>query len=232
MICWPQIKALIFDLDGTLLDTAADLAAAANAVRTDAGLAALPEARIAGFVGRGADALIHRALTDSLDGQVDPLQFASARAGFDRHYRRENGRSARAYPGVLAGLRQIAASQYPMACVTNKPQAFAEPLLKMHSMDQFFQFVLGAEALPTRKPDPAPLLHAAQRFSLDPAHCLMIGDSVNDAAAARAAGMPVLILPYGYNEGRSVHSIDCDGIVASVEEVSAALLQDGGSFAE
>lgn len=220
---WHNVAGVIIDLDGTLLDTAVELAAAANAVRIDAGLDELPIAQIARFVGRGADVLIHRALTNSLDGQVDADAFAVARAGFDRHYMRENGQSATVYPGVLSGLQIMADKHLPMACVTNKPQAFTDPLLALHQIDRFFSITLGGDALARRKPDPLPLLHAAQQLGVDPQRCLMIGDSVNDAAAARAAGMPVVILPYGYNEGRSVHTIDCDGIVQSLEEVAAEL---------
>ncbi len=223
-----SIKAIILDLDGTLLDTAADLAAAANAVRVDEGLAELPAERITRFVGRGADALVHRALSDSLDGIVDDAMFARGRAAFDQHYQRENGRWAKPYPGVLAGLQRLANHSYGMACVTNKPQAFADPLLERHGMTGFFKVTLGGDALDRRKPDPAPLLHAADLMQVQATACLMIGDSVNDAAAARAAGMPVVILPYGYNEGRSVQTIDCDGIVESIEEVADRLLAGGG----
>jgi phosphoglycolate phosphatase len=165
-------------------------------------------------------------VSDSLDGVVDDVTFARGRAAFDRHYQRENGRWAKPYAGVMTGLQRLAERRFPMACVTNKPQAFADPLLDQHGMAQFFQVTLGGDALDRRKPDPAPLLHAAGLMQVDPASCLMVGDSVNDAAAARAAGMPVVILPYGYNEGRSVQTIDCDGIVESIEAVADLLAGD------
>jgi len=222
-----NIQAVIIDLDGTLLDTAADLAAAANAVRVDAGLPELPAQRIVEFVGRGADVLIHRTLTDDPDGQASAEQFASARASFDVHYQRENGLWAKPFAGVMAGLRGIQSLGLPMICVTNKPQRFAEPLLEQHGMTEFFALTLGGDALPRKKPDPLPLTHAARFLSLSPAQCLMVGDSGNDAVAARAAGVPVLILPYGYNEGRPVQALDCDGIVDSIEEIAGFLSAAG-----
>jgi phosphoglycolate phosphatase len=222
-----EIHAVVIDLDGTLLDTAADLAAAANAVRVDAGLPELPSQRIVEFVGRGADVLIHRTLTDSPDGEVDAEQFAQSRAAFDVHYDRENGVWAKPFPGVLVGLRKIQSLGLPMVCVTNKPQRFAEPLLEQHGMAEFFSLTLGGDALARKKPDPLPLVHAAQSLSLSPSQCLMVGDSGNDAIAARAAAMPVLILPYGYNEGRPVQALDCDGIVDSIEEIAGLLSAAG-----
>lgn len=222
-----NIKAVIIDLDGTLLDTAADLAAAANAVRVEFGLAELPAQRIVEFVGRGADVLIHRTLTDSTDGQVGQEKFALARAAFDVHYQRENGRWAKPFAGVMSGLNAIKAIGLPMVCVTNKPQQFAEPLLAQHGMTEFFALTLGGDALPKKKPDPLPLTHAAQYLSVSTQQCLMVGDSGNDAVAARAANMPVFILPYGYNEGQPVQSLNCDGIVSSIEEIAGLLSAAG-----
>ncbi len=222
-----RIKAVIIDLDGTLLDTAADLAAAANAVRVDAGLPALPSERIVEFVGRGADVLIHRTMTDDADGTASDEAFSTARQAFDVHYQRENGRWAKPFDGVISGLTAIQSLGLPMVCVTNKPQAFADPLLEQHGMTEFFSLTLGGDALPRKKPDPLPLVHAALTLSVPVASCLMVGDSGNDAAAARAAGMPVLILPYGYNEGRSVQALDCDGIVDSIEEIAGLLSAAG-----
>lgn len=222
-----SIEAVIIDLDGTLLDTAADLAAAANAVRVDAGLDALPTQRIVEFVGRGADVLIHRTLTNATDGQAADDQFVTARRAFDVHYQRENGRWAKPFDGVMSGLAAIQSLGLPMVCVTNKPQQFAEPLLKQHGMTEYFSLTLGGDSLARKKPDPLPLTHAARTLSVPVAQCLMVGDSGNDAAAARAAGMPVLILPYGYNEGRPVHELNCDGIVDSIEEIAGLLSAAG-----
>lgn len=222
-IAWQSIRAVIIDLDGTLLDTVADLAAAANAVRLDAGMPALEQQRIGQFVGQGADILMHRTMTDSADGRLEPEPFARARAAFDHHYAIENGRHAQLFPGVRSGLDRMIAHGLKLACVTNKPQMFTDPLLARHELTACFEIVLGGDALPRKKPDPLPLLHIAQTFDLTPGQCLMIGDSINDARAARSAGMPVLIVPYGYNEGHDVATLDCDGIVNSLDHAARLL---------
>jgi len=110
-----------------------------------------------------------------------------------------------------------------MACVTNKLQHFSDDLLAQLGLDGYFEFVIGGDALPQRKPDPEPLLHAAALLGVEPAACLMIGDSSNDAMAARAAGMPIVLVPYGYTEDQPIESIDCDAVVASIALVVAAL---------
>ncbi|MBN9430313.1 MAG: phosphoglycolate phosphatase [Burkholderiales bacterium] len=210
------IRAVIIDLDGTLLDTIPDLAAASNAMRVDLGLPPLSQQTIARYVGKGAEILVHRALTDSLDGRVAAEHFERGMAAFHHHYERENGRHARLYPGVAEGLAAMRALGLRLACVTNKPQQFADPLLVRAGLAPYFELTLGGDALPRRKPDPLPLLHVGERFGAPPAQTLMIGDSSNDARAARAAGMPVLVVPYGYNEGQPVSSIDADGVVESL----------------
>ncbi|MEZ5651496.1 MAG: phosphoglycolate phosphatase [Burkholderiaceae bacterium] len=218
-----RTRALLFDLDGTLLDTVADLAEATNAMLLELGRAPLPVARIATFVGKGADRLVHRALTNDAHGQAANDEFDRARAAFDRHYARENGRQARPYDGVVEGLERFSARGLPMACVTNKPQGFSEQLLAASGLARYFAVVIGGDVLPRRKPDPLPLLEAATRLGQRPEHCLMVGDSANDAAAARAARMPVLLVPYGYNEGEPIGSVESDGIVHSFLDVDRQL---------
>lgn len=216
----PRARAVILDLDGTLLDTAADLAAAVNRMLHELGRDPLPEATVAAYVGKGAEVLVHRALGGGLDAQVDPLLHARGHHAFLRHYRDTNGLHARLYEGVREGLGAMRAKGLRLACVTNKPQAFADPLLERCGLRDEFEIVLGGDALPAKKPDPMPLLHAAHHFGVVPADVVAIGDSVNDALAARAAGMTVLIVPYGYNEGRDVASLDVDGIVGSLAEAA------------
>ncbi|MEZ5658851.1 MAG: phosphoglycolate phosphatase [Burkholderiaceae bacterium] len=220
---YSRVRALLFDLDGTLLDTIADLAAATNAMLDELGIPMLPESRIATFVGKGADRLVHRALTNDPNGQASTSRFDAARAAFDRHYIRENGRQATPYPDVLAGLAAFQARGLPMACVTNKPQGFSEQLLRASGLAGYFQVVIGGDVLPRRKPDPLPLLEAAARLGQPPHACLMVGDSANDAAAARAAQMPVVLVPYGYNEGEPIDAVDSDGIVGSFLDIERCL---------
>ncbi len=219
-----RARAVILDLDGTLLDTAADFAVAANAMRADLGFAPLAAERIATFIGRGMSVLVHRVLADHPDGQVDATLHERGMTVFLAHYARENGRSARLYPGVIEGLDRLAAQSLPLACVTNKPQAFAEPLLARFDLARRFRLIVGGDALPTRKPDPGPMRHVAQVFDVPAASVVAIGDSRHDAQAARAAGMPVIAVSYGYNEGADVAALDVDAIVDSIAD-AAALIQ-------
>jgi phosphoglycolate phosphatase len=133
-----------------------------------------------------------------------------------RHYQVENGRHSRPYDGVVDGLAAMRAKGLRLACVTNKPQSFTDPLLERFGLAQAFELILGGDALPRRKPDPMPMLHVAQRFEIDPSEIVAIGDSLNDALAARAAGMPVFAVPYGYNEGRDVRTLDVDAVFDSL----------------
>ena len=216
-------RAVLIDLDGTLLDTAADLAAAVNGMRADLGLSLLPTSVVATYVGKGAEVLVHRALGGGVDTRVDDALHARGLAAFHHHYLRENGVSARAYPGVHEGLAALRAKGFKLACVTNKPQAFADPLLERTGLARAFEYVLGGDALPHKKPDPRPMLHAAQQLGAAPAETVAIGDSINDALAARAAGMTVFAVPYGYNEGHDVHALDVDAVVSSLLEAAGLL---------
>jgi phosphoglycolate phosphatase len=213
-------RAVLIDLDGTLLDTAADLALAVNLMLTDLGQAPLSEQTIAGFVGKGSEVLVHRALGRHVDARVDTTLHAQGLQSFFNHYEASNGRAARAYPGVLEGLQLMRQAGLRLACVTNKPQRYADPLLARCGLLEHFEFVLGGDALPRKKPDPLPMLHAAQRLQAAPHETVAIGDSVNDALAARAAGMRVFVVPYGYNEGQDVRSLDADAVVTSLIEAA------------
>jgi phosphoglycolate phosphatase len=218
-----RARAVIIDLDGTLLDTAADLAAAVNLMLAELGRPVLPEAVVAAYVGKGAEVLVHRALGGGLDARVDVATHERGHHAFLRHYRVTNGLHARAYEGMHEGLAAMRGKGLRLACVTNKPQAFADPLLERCGLREAFELVLGGDALPLKKPDPAPMRHAARALGATPAEVVAIGDSVNDALAARAAGMAVLAVPYGYNEGRDVRTLDVDGIVDSLLEAAALI---------
>lgn len=214
------MRAAIIDLDGTLLDTAADLATAVNAARGDLGLGPLPCELLATFIGKGVEVLIHRALAGHIDGRVEQESWQAGMRSFAIHYRRENGRQATLYPQVREGLAALRSRGLRLACVTNKPQVFTDQLLAATKLDTEFELVLGGDALERKKPDPLPLLHVCQRFGLEPVEVVAIGDSVNDVLAARAAAMPVLAVPYGYNEGRDVGTLDVDAIVATLLEAA------------
>ncbi len=221
-----RVDAVCIDLDGTLLDTIPDLAEAANAMLCDLGIAPLPQEAIRRFVGKGAEVLIQRTL-EAAGAAAHPGDpgYETARTRFYANYRRLNGSAAAIFDGVREGLDGLAALGLKLACVTNKPVEFIAPLLQRFDIESYFDFAIGGDSLPFKKPHPGQLLEACRRWSLPPARVLAVGDSINDAQAARAAGMPVYLVPYGYNEGRGVESADVDGIVASLSELPG-LIQD------
>jgi len=206
----------MIDLDGTLLDTIPDLAVAANMMLKELGRPALPEATIRNFVGKGINNLIERTLTNSMDGKPDPDLFKQALPIYDRCYKSVNGKYTTMYAGVQEGLDALRALGFPLACVTNKSERFTLPLLDYVSISQYFKVVVAGDTLPQKKPEPEPLLHACGKLGVQPREMLMIGDSMNDAQAARAAGCPVFCVTYGYNEGHDVQTLDVDAIVASL----------------
>jgi phosphoglycolate phosphatase len=219
------VRAAIIDLDGTLLDTAPDFHVAINAMRADLALAPLPLATIMRFVGKGSENLVHGVLAHDLGAALAGQYQAQALASYLNHYAIVNGRSSTVFPGVREGLAALQAKALRLACVTNKPIAFARPLLAQNGLLEFFEVLYGGDSLAAKKPDPTPLLQVCRDFDLAPAQVIAIGDSANDAQAARRAGCPVLLLPYGYNHGESVQDVDCDGIVATLL-AAAQLLTD------
>jgi phosphoglycolate phosphatase len=219
-----RVRAVMIDLDGTLLDTAPDLAAAANAMMRDLGRPALDIATIRAYIGRGVAKLIKRCLAGRLDAADDPAPPpAAALDSFMHHYRDSNGRHASLYPGVIDGLTQLRAKGLPLACITNKAAAFTLPLLAATGLAVWFDEVVSGDTLPRCKPDPLQLTHVCRRFAVAPGDSVLIGDSVNDVRAARAAGCAVFCVPYGYNEGEDVRSLDCDAIVATLRDAAALI---------
>ena len=210
------IEAVLIDLDGTLLHTAPDIAAAVNAVLRECGQAEIAESVVATYVGQGVDMLLHRALSGDRDGRVDEHELQRARALFGPAYAAVNGQYATLYPGVVDGLDALQAQGLHLACVTNKPLRAAEDLLARFGLDRYFACVVGGDTLTQRKPEPQPLWHAAALLGVDPGACIVLGDSANDARAARAAGMPIVLVDYGYTEGLPVAAIDCDAVVSSI----------------
>lgn len=219
-----RVKAVTIDLDGTLADTIPDLAVAANMMLRELGRPGLDVERIRTFVGKGIPKLIERALAGGLDGAAPEELLERALPVYERCYAEVNGKHTVIYPGVTEGLQALRAMQLPLACVTNKSGRFTAPLLEHLGIAFFFEQVIAGDTLPQKKPDPAQLLHACRGFGVAPREMLMIGDSLNDAEAARAAGCPVFCVTYGYNEGRDVRELDVDAIVASLEE-AARLIQ-------
>jgi phosphoglycolate phosphatase len=217
------IKAVLLDLDGTLLDTAPDLAAAANAMLAEQGLAPLPEGVIRDFIGGGIARLVERCL-QSAGESLACARLEPALRSFGAHYRRLNGHASQPFPGVPEALARLRAASLRLACVTNKAAAFTAPLLDKTGLAPYFDAVVTADQVGARKPHPAPFLHACKALGVAPAEAAVIGDSANDAEGGRAAGCRVLLVSYGYSEGRDVNSLGADGVVATLGEAAALLL--------
>ncbi|MFA5520505.1 MAG: phosphoglycolate phosphatase [Castellaniella sp.] len=214
----PPIRAALFDLDGTLLDTLADIAASANAMLAELGLASLPAAHIRDIIGKGSAHMVGRLLEHQRPGDpANAAQADAALAHYLAHYRRINGRHASPYPGVHEGLKAFADQGMRLGVVTNKLTEFTRPLLEKTGLAHHFQVIVCGDTCARRKPDPMPVLHACNSLDMAPAQTVLIGDSVNDTTAGRAAGTHVLAVPYGYNEGKQVHALDVDAIVSSID---------------
>jgi phosphoglycolate phosphatase len=217
------IKAAIIDLDGTMLHTVPDFELALNGMRAELKLAPIDQQTIEPMVGKGSEKLIRDVLALDYDaGRIDAV-FEQAMASYQRHYLAINGQQSTLFPQVIEGLQALKDLGLRLACVTNKPIAFTLPLLERKGLAPFFEIVYGGDSLPRKKPDPLPLQQVCRDFGLAPAQVVAIGDSSNDAEAARAAGCFVLTVPYGYNHGKPVQTINSDGIVNSLLDAAKLL---------
>ncbi len=208
--------AAIIDLDGTMVDTIGDFEAALNAALAELALPSVPRDFIALTVGKGSEHLIRSTLAQ-VGGRGTLYEQAWAR--YQYHYEGVNGRHSEVYPGVEEGLRNLKARGWKLACLTNKPTAFARQLLQIKSLDHYFSEVFGGDAFERKKPDPLPLLKTCEALGTSPGRTLMVGDSSNDARAARAAGCPVVLVSYGYNHGEPVSDVDADGVVDRLDQL-------------
>lgn len=211
-----RIRAVTIDLDGTLVDSVPDLAVATNLMLRELKRDALAESAVRMFVGKGIPRLVERALAGAVDGSVEKSVLASALPIFERCYLAVNGKHTTIFSGVREGLDALREMHLPLACVTNKAAQFSLPLLEQLGIAHYFAQVISGDTLPQKKPDPAPLFHACRQFGIAPSEMLVVGDSMNDAEAARAAGCPVFCVTYGYNEGRDVRALDVDAIVPTL----------------
>lgn len=207
-------QSVTFDLDGTLLDSVADLAEACRRMLAELGEPPRSEDEVRCFVGKGMAVLVERCLTH--EQPPTPERLAAAIAVFQRHYAEVNGCYTRIYPGVQEGLAAWRASGLPLGVVTNKPARFTEPLLERMGLADYFAVVVSGDTMAYKKPHPEPILYACRRLGVAPQHNLHIGDSKNDIEAARAAGCTAFCVPYGYNEGKPVDSADCDALVSDL----------------
>jgi phosphoglycolate phosphatase len=213
-----RFDAAIVDLDGTMVDTVGDFDAALNRMLADLGQRGVDRAFIERTVGKGSEHLIRSTLVqvDAESGLYD-----AAWQRYQAHYLDINGRHSDVYPGVVEGLRQLAGRGLKLACLTNKPTAFARPLLAAKGLDGFFSVVFGGDAFERKKPDPLPLKRTCEALGSAPARTLMVGDSSNDARAARAAGCPVVLVSYGYNHGEPVAAAAPDAVIGRLDELGA-----------
>ena len=210
------IRAAIIDLDGTMVDTAPDFQVAINRMRDELHLAPLALDTIVDFVGKGSENLMRRVLGVDFEKSEVESRFDHALERYQHHYLQINGDHSELYAGVHEGLVAMKKGGVRLACVTNKPIAFARPLLEKKGLIDFFEVIYGGDSLAHKKPHPLPMLTVCNDFDLQPAQVVAIGDSSNDSEAARAAGCRVLTVPYGYNHGQPVQTIDTDGIVESL----------------
>lgn len=215
-----EFQAAIIDLDGTMVDTLGDFAVALNRMLEELALPLIEPSAIETMVGKGSEHLIRSVLAHV--GAPMSL-YDAAWASYQRHYLAINGHYSTVYPGVVPGLRALRDAGLKLACLTNKPTNFAKPLLEAKGLSEFFAVVFGGDLFERKKPDPLPLLKTCEALGSEPARTVVVGDSSNDARAARAAGCPVILVTYGYNHGQPVRGVDADGYADSLSEAAAML---------
>ena len=217
-----DVDAAIVDLDGTMVDTIGDFAEAISRTLADLQLPTLPATAVEHMVGKGTEHLLRSVLAYVLRASGQPEAglseaverlFPQALARYEVQYIAINGQYSQVYPGVREGLQALKAAGVRLACVTNKPMAFTPQLLAAKGLDDLFEQVFGGDSFPVKKPHPLPLLKTCEALGSTPARTLMLGDSSNDAQAARAAGCPVVLVSYGYNHGEPITGVDADGYV-------------------
>jgi len=209
-------RAVLIDLDGTLVDSLPDIACAANSMRAELELPVLSVEQIASYVGKGVDVLVHRLLTETMDDQAPDGLFERGRQVFNGCYSEVNGNDSRVYPGVRQALEDFRNKALPLACVTNKPRSFTLQLLERTNLRAAFTAIVSGDDAKQKKPHGAPMLHACQLLGFAASDAIVIGDSENDALSARAAGCRVIVVETGYNEGKSLAELDADAIVPTL----------------
>jgi phosphoglycolate phosphatase len=211
-----RARAALIDLDGTLVDSVPDIASAVNAMRSELDRAPLAVEQVAGYIGKGADVLVHRVLTETLDELAPAALFERGKESFYRNYRAVNGDSSRVFDGVQVALQDLRRKGISLACVTNKPRDFTLQLLERMQLNTAFAAIVSGDDTERKKPDAQPMLVACDSLGVTPADAIVIGDSENDVLSALAAGCRVIVVQTGYNEGRSVSGLQADAIVPSL----------------
>ncbi len=220
-IAFDQIKLVLFDLDGTLVDSVGDLAWCGNEMLRSLGLPLSDEQAARCWVGNGLERFVKRVLTNDMHAEPDEKLFIEGQEIFNKLYAEHASDRSRIYPGVVEALQGLAELDLHLACVTNKPEPFTSRLITEMGLDTWFELVVAGDTTARKKPDPMPLHYAADHFALDYGSCMMVGDSSNDVLAARAAGFSVVCVPYGYNHGNNIHQSNPDLVVGNLAELIA-----------
>ncbi|MGA7799261.1 MAG: phosphoglycolate phosphatase [Gammaproteobacteria bacterium] len=216
-------EMILIDVDGTLVDSVPDLAYCVNVMMERIGMQTRSEDSVRMWVGNGVQRLVERALVDDMDAMPEPALMDKAYPIFLDLYAENTSKRSLLYPGVREALDAFRAAGYPLGCVTNKAERFTLPLLRDLGIHDDFSLIISGDTLSKKKPDPEPLLHAARHFGVTPAHALMIGDSVNDVTAARAAGFGIVCVSYGYNHGQDIRDVHPDAVVDSMAQICPLL---------
>ncbi len=228
-----NIEAVIVDLDGTMVDTLGDFEVALNRMLADFDLLPVDRTFIEATVGKGSEHLIRSTLSYVQNLQqkqqiagiecakfaIESVAYDAAWQSYQSHYLACNGQASKVYAGVMEGLLALQSRGLQLACLTNKPLAFAKPLLKAKGLAGFFSHVFGGDSFEKKKPDPLPLLKTCEALGTVPQHTLMIGDSSNDAQAAHAALCPVVLMTYGYNHGQNIRATPALGHIDRLIDV-------------
>lgn len=217
-----NVKAVMFDLDGTLVNTAPELAAAINQMLAELSLPMLPQQQIAAYIGEGAEALIKRSVGAGSSAEVDDALFERAQSLFFAHYANSVTQS-KPYAGVVNALTDLKNQGLRLACVTNKPEKFTLPLLHASGLIDFFEIVVSGDTLAKKKPDPIQLQHICAKFNVMETEAMLVGDSVIDVMAAHAAGCYIVTVPYGYNQGSPIDDSQVDATIEDLSELPGLL---------
>jgi len=212
-------KLVLIDLDGTLVDSVPDLAYCVDEMMKALGREPWGIEKVRGWVGNGVDRLVMRALTDTLWEDPEEDEYEVAHSIYMRLYADNTSGRSRLYDGVLDGLDYLKSDGFKVGCVTNKAEAFTVPLLKDMGIYDKFDVVVSGDTTAKKKPDPMPLLYAANQLQVKPEDCLMVGDSMHDVQAARSAGFQVVCVPYGYNHGVDIREANPDAVIDSLAEL-------------